>query len=188
MATKLRLGVLGSGSGSNMQSIQDAIEAGTLNAEIAVVITDVPDAGIGIILSGNSTSRQRIQRLGRVIRRSPEKSTALLYYFYVRQASEDSVFITDIQAEQIFNLRFFEDGTFSNPPYEQACRRIYEQALDDHLPENTLRELRRCFSEGITAPDYLLNKEIQLANEKNAPSIHEKNYWKVMRQIGTKMR
>ena len=46
MATKLRLGVLGSGSGSNMQSIQDAIEAGTLNAEIAVVITDVPDAGI----------------------------------------------------------------------------------------------------------------------------------------------
>ncbi len=29
-----------------MQSIQDAIEAGTLDAEIAVVITDVPGAGI----------------------------------------------------------------------------------------------------------------------------------------------
>ncbi len=43
---KLRLGVLGSGSGSNMQSIQDAIEAGTLEAEIAVVITDIPGAGI----------------------------------------------------------------------------------------------------------------------------------------------
>ena len=46
MNRKLKLGVLGSGSGSNMQSIQDAIEAGTLDAEIAVVITDVPDAGI----------------------------------------------------------------------------------------------------------------------------------------------
>ncbi len=43
---KLRLGVLGSGSGSNMQSIQDAIEAGTLDAEIVVVLTDVPGAGI----------------------------------------------------------------------------------------------------------------------------------------------
>ena len=42
----LRLGVLGSGSGSNMQSIQDAIEAGTLDAEIKVVITDVPGAKI----------------------------------------------------------------------------------------------------------------------------------------------
>ncbi len=29
-----------------MQSIQDAIEAGTLDAEIAVVITDVPGTGI----------------------------------------------------------------------------------------------------------------------------------------------
>lgn len=43
---KLRIGVLGSGSGSNMQSIQDAIDAGTLNAEIVVVISDVPGAGI----------------------------------------------------------------------------------------------------------------------------------------------
>ncbi len=46
MNKKLKLGVLGSGSGYNMQSIQDAIEAGTLDAEIAVVITDVPGAGI----------------------------------------------------------------------------------------------------------------------------------------------
>ena len=42
----LRIGVLGSGSGSNMQSIQDAIEAGTLDAEIVCVVTDVPGARI----------------------------------------------------------------------------------------------------------------------------------------------
>ena len=42
----LRIGVLGSGSGSNMQSIQDAIEAGTLNAKIVTVISDVPGAKI----------------------------------------------------------------------------------------------------------------------------------------------
>lgn len=46
MSAKLRIGVLGSGSGSNMQSIQDAIEAGTLDAEIVCVITDVENAGI----------------------------------------------------------------------------------------------------------------------------------------------
>lgn len=43
---KLKLAVLGSGSGSNMQSIVDAIEAGTLNAEIVCVLADVPDAKI----------------------------------------------------------------------------------------------------------------------------------------------
>ncbi len=46
MSGKLKIGVLGSGSGSNMQSIQDAIEAGTLDAEIVCVITDVEHAGI----------------------------------------------------------------------------------------------------------------------------------------------
>ena len=46
MNAKLRIGVLGSGSGSNMQSIQDAIDAGTLDAEIVCVISDVPDARI----------------------------------------------------------------------------------------------------------------------------------------------
>ena len=46
MSATLKIGVLGSGSGSNMQSIQDAIEAGTLDARIVCVVSDVPDAGI----------------------------------------------------------------------------------------------------------------------------------------------
>ncbi len=43
---KLRIGVLGSGKGSNAQSIIDAIEAGTLDAEVVCVLTDVEGAGI----------------------------------------------------------------------------------------------------------------------------------------------
>lgn len=45
MAT-LKLGILGSGAGSNMQSIVDAIEKGELDAEIRLVLADVPDAKI----------------------------------------------------------------------------------------------------------------------------------------------
>lgn len=42
----LRIGVLGSGSGSNMQSVLDAIQAGTLRAEMRLVLSDVPGAKI----------------------------------------------------------------------------------------------------------------------------------------------
>jgi phosphoribosylglycinamide formyltransferase-1 len=42
----MRLGILGSGSGSNMQALLDAIAAGTLDAEIALVLSDNPDAYI----------------------------------------------------------------------------------------------------------------------------------------------
>lgn len=40
----LTLGILGSGSGSNMQAILDAITAGTLQAKIGIVLSDNPEA------------------------------------------------------------------------------------------------------------------------------------------------
>jgi phosphoribosylglycinamide formyltransferase-1 len=42
--SKLRLGVLASGRGSNLQAIIDAIEAGMLQAEIALVLSNKQDA------------------------------------------------------------------------------------------------------------------------------------------------
>jgi phosphoribosylglycinamide formyltransferase-1 len=45
-APPARLAVLGSGAGTNFVAIQQAILAGRLDAEIALVISDVPDAPI----------------------------------------------------------------------------------------------------------------------------------------------
>jgi phosphoribosylglycinamide formyltransferase-1 len=46
MKTPLVLGVLGSGKGSNFHAIMERIHAGRLNAQVNLVISDVPDAGI----------------------------------------------------------------------------------------------------------------------------------------------
>lgn len=43
---KLKLGVLGSGKGSNLQAILDAVSSGKLNAEVVCVISDVENAYI----------------------------------------------------------------------------------------------------------------------------------------------
>ena len=42
----LKLAIIGSGSGTNCQAIIDAVEAGTLDAEIKCVLSDVADATI----------------------------------------------------------------------------------------------------------------------------------------------
>ena len=42
----ISLGVLGSGSGSNLQAILDAIDAGTLEAEVVLVLSDNPEGYI----------------------------------------------------------------------------------------------------------------------------------------------
>jgi len=46
VSNKFRLGVLGSGKGSNFAAIADACATGKIPAEIAVVLSDVVDAGI----------------------------------------------------------------------------------------------------------------------------------------------
>lgn len=46
LQTPFRLGILGSGRGSNFAAIADAIVAGTLPAEVALVLSDVESAGI----------------------------------------------------------------------------------------------------------------------------------------------
>jgi phosphoribosylglycinamide formyltransferase-1 len=43
---KFRIGVLGSGKGSNFVAIADACAAGTVPAEVAIVLSDVAEAGI----------------------------------------------------------------------------------------------------------------------------------------------
>lgn len=50
---------------------------------------DVPACGKAFILGMSSSPRQLKQRLGRIIRRSPGKSTAMLYYIYARDTHED---------------------------------------------------------------------------------------------------
>jgi phosphoribosylglycinamide formyltransferase-1 len=45
-ARKFRLGVLGSGKGSNFVAIADAIAAGQITAEVALVLSDVDNAGL----------------------------------------------------------------------------------------------------------------------------------------------
>ncbi len=46
MNNKLRLAILGSGSGSNAQSIFEAIDTGRLNAEVVIVLSDIEGAYI----------------------------------------------------------------------------------------------------------------------------------------------
>src|SRR5512137_2493419 len=43
---KFRIGVLGSGKGSNFVAVADACRAGTVPAEVALVLSDVAEAGI----------------------------------------------------------------------------------------------------------------------------------------------
>ncbi len=52
---------------------------------------DVPDANVGIIVSGTGSSREFVQRLGRILRLAPGKDTAVLYELISKETGEVSV-------------------------------------------------------------------------------------------------
>jgi superfamily II DNA or RNA helicase len=49
---------------------------------------DVPDANVGIIVSGSGSAREYIQRLGRILRKSKKKEEAILYELVSRETGE----------------------------------------------------------------------------------------------------
>ena len=51
---------------------------------------DVPAAAVGVLLSGSGSVREAVQRLGRILRRSPEKRQAVLYEVVARETSEEA--------------------------------------------------------------------------------------------------
>jgi len=48
---------------------------------------DVPDANVGVVLSGSGSVREHVQRLGRILRKRPGKE-AILYEVYAAESSE----------------------------------------------------------------------------------------------------
>ena len=147
---------------------------------------DVPDANIGIVLSGSAVERQRIQRLGRVIRRSPGKDAACLYYFYIRESADNRAYLPDFNGRRCFDLRYWtEDRDFSNDLYEYASAELIRSAKAGGMNASALGELRLCLMEGLCRADYLLAPEAQQRNVREAHGTRERNYWKAMHRIGT---
>ena len=149
---------------------------------------DVPDASIGIVLSGSAVERQHIQRLGRLLRRAESKDAACLYHISVKESSEDSPFLPDLGQNIKFSLRYYPaEQDFSNDLYEYVASTLLKNASVQKLKKDALRELRACLTEGLPRSDCLLPAAIQEKRARLAASGHERNYWRVMRKVGQEL-
>lgn len=145
---------------------------------------DVPDASIGIILSGTSTQRQRIQRLGRIIRRKEGKGSALLYYLHITDSSEDSCFLPNTKGNRIFDLDYLPDTSeFWNLTYTKKAAVLLEQMQKAGLAENVIREAEQCLDLGSVRADWMAEKNVINLQIQNAESTREKNYWMCMKKL-----
>jgi len=80
--------------GPEREAILEKFNAGELRAIVTARVlnegVDLPGANIGIVLSGTSTVREHVQRLGRLLRKSGDKE-AILYELVTAGTGEESV-------------------------------------------------------------------------------------------------
>ncbi len=146
---------------------------------------DVPDASIAIVLSTTSMQRQRIQRLGRILRKSGQKSLAALYYLYLNESSDDCAYLADHEGFVISHAKYSaEEDSFIFEAYEEAAAKLLTYAKEKkNASPAVLEELNSCLWEGMMRPDFLLPRKICGQNRLNASSTHEKNYWMCMEKM-----
>ncbi len=146
---------------------------------------DVPDAAVGIVMSGTSMSRQRIQRIGRILRRRKDKPWACLYYLYVRESAEDSTFLMEYKgSETSCSLSYnMQENVFIFKGYEEAAAGLLQEAAERGAQAPVLKELRRCLLLGILRPDWMTDPE-ELEHRMQAEAgRRERNYLLCMKRM-----
>ncbi len=144
---------------------------------------DVPNAEVGIFLSNTESERQRIQRLGRVIRKHEGKSLAELYYIHAEATIESSEFLVDYPDMTTVMHARFEGGTFNCPDYDSLCEEVLE-SLKGKASSSQFAALEKAMERGLMRFDFALDRKIIVRNICNSTSAGMRNYWIVMQQIG----
>ncbi|NBJ91790.1 DEAD/DEAH box helicase [Parablautia muri] len=145
---------------------------------------DVPDASVGIIMSGTSTHRQRIQRLGRIIRKNDAKNKALLYYLHIRETSEDPCFLPNTGGRCLFELAYDSDsGTFTNPIFDNKASLLLKEMQRVNISPKILSEITRCLQIGCIKSDWLLEPDMLKEQIQKARYTSDRNYWICMKKL-----
>lgn len=145
---------------------------------------DIPDASVGVILSGTSVQRQRVQRLGRIIRKKKGKSRASLYYLHITGTSEEMCFLPDTGNTRLFELEYIPAlEKFIHPRYDKKAKKVIEGMQDSGADGEKMNEAIRCLELGIVRSDWLREQSDIALHIKNAKYASDRNYWICMKKM-----
>ncbi len=147
---------------------------------------DIPAADVGIVLSCTATERQRVQRLGRILRRADNKDVSSLYYIYLEHTIEETALFPE-GIEQVREIALGYDeasDTFTHPEYDHLAERVM-QAIEQKRPASMQRELvADLLNQGRLRSDWLLDELQQQNKLDQAATAQERNYWLLMMRLG----
>ena len=172
------------------ESIRKTVIRNFEDSEIRILVScksldeglNIKDADAGIVMSSTSGERQRIQRLGRVLRKKGGGRRACFYYLYVRDTTEEADAYGDVNdgtdsGVNIIDLYYDErEAGFANAFYEE----LIEIALDDmkkkSWSERRIAEFMRNAHLGVVTCDWLMPEDECIIKIKGSKTRGERNY------------
>lgn len=141
---------------------------------------NIPSMDVGIVVSTSGSERQRIQRLGRLLRRSG--GTKRLFYIYVSQSSEDRELLAGMTDTfsgivPMMNLSF-EENRIRYDEYEKLCANVMAHVGRVITEPRVLAEFRRNLEIGVVRLDWWMSENECRVKIDAAKTARGRNYWK----------
>ena len=141
---------------------------------------DIPSTDAGIIVSTSKSARQRIQRLGRMLRHS--KEIKRVFYLYVEESSEDSELVLGLNALDSsvpMIALHYTDGCFIHEEYERLRENVLGYVSGRRYDPELLCAMNSNIDRVLLRGDFLMSEPACRDNLLAARTIAERNYWTV---------
>lgn len=145
---------------------------------------NVPEADVGIIVSCTNSDRQRIQRLGRILRRKGEHNALRLYYLYIEDSAEEVTLLhvlnEGMTGVPVVEMAYREAEGFIHPYYDELTAEAMADIHNRDWDEDQIREFYRNIEMGRIACDWLLTEPACRERIDLAETRAERNYYVTM--------
>ncbi len=142
---------------------------------------NIPQTDVGIVISSSGSARQRIQRLGRILRRKEKDTTSNFYYLYIANSSEEEVFMpADVSGEmKVYNINFdYKDNSFGGESFDVVKEKAVEIAsVNKILSLQVAEEFNKNIETGLVRNEWQASETYCQEMIKSATTIENKNYW-----------
>ncbi len=137
---------------------------------------DIPETDVGIVVASTRTERQRIQRLGRLLRKSGSPLPAKLYYIFLEDGDE-AIYLERDFSFPIIPLSFEGEGLFLSPAYDTLAEAAISRLSGASLTPSMRAELQKHMALCLPRGDFGLSEDICTLMREQAKNLQERNYW-----------
>jgi superfamily II DNA or RNA helicase len=173
-------------SGMDRESAKNALlryESGEIRVLVGCRALDeglnIPETDVGIVVSSSRAERQRIQRLGRILRRKASPLPAKLYYLYLGESNENEAYMDDEAdaSAPILPLSYDSEAGFWWGEYRSLIIRVLAQMDRKGITQSQRTELLKNLNLCLPRGDFYLSEDLCRQMRDAAENQPERNYW-----------